>query len=96
MQVERLKENREKRRAQQAQILEDQEVTILVAIPDPDPYIQQYPYIIITVHLGFAKPRPRQPELGVLADDPRLQGAAGVQPPCRRRPHEQPSDHCLH
>lgn len=35
-QVERLKENREKRRAQQAQILEDQEVaTLLVWFPNP-------------------------------------------------------------
>ena len=48
IQVERLKENREKRRAQQAQILEDQEVTILDPDPDPDPYIQQYPYKIMT------------------------------------------------
>ena len=35
-QVERLKENREKRRAQQAQILEDQEVgALLVWFPNP-------------------------------------------------------------
>ena len=45
---------------------------------------------------GSAKPRPRQPELGVPPDDPRLQGAVGVQPPRRRRPHEQPPDHRLH
>ena len=47
-------------------------------------------------NLGFAKPRPGQSKLGVPPDDPRLQGAAGVQPPRRRRPHEQPPDHRLH
>ena len=45
---------------------------------------------------GVAKPGPGQPQLGVPADDPRLQGAARVQPPRRRRPHEQPPDHRLH
>ena len=52
--------------------------------------------IDLVCNSGSAKPRPRQPELGVPADDPRLQGAVGVQPPRRRRPHEQPPDHRLH